>query len=111
MMKKTALPILFAMLLVLCAALLASYAPAQAQQLPKIPRIGFIASASQEAVPNVEPFRAGLRELGYAEGKNILVEYRYAEGKLERLPGLVTDLVQLNVEALVLATQTAIRAV
>ena len=60
--------------------------------------------------PFVDAFRQGLRDLGYVEGKNILVEYRYAEGKLERVPGLVTELVQLNVDALVVGTQTAIRA-
>ena len=83
---------------------------AQAQQLPKIPRIGFIAAASQEAVPNVEPFRAGLRELGYVEGKNILVEYRYAEGMEDRLPGLVAELVQLRVDVLIIPPLRAIRA-
>ena len=93
--------------------LLALCFPAKAQQPTKVPRIGYLSTNGDASNPPpfVEACRQGLRDLGYIEGKNILVEYRYAEGKLERLPGLVTDLVQLNVEALVLATQTAIRAV
>ena len=85
---------------------------AQAQQPKKIPRIGYLSTNGDPSNPPpfVDAFRQGLRDLGYAEGKNILVEYRYAEGKLERVPGLVTELVQLNVDALVLGTQTAIRA-
>jgi putative ABC transport system substrate-binding protein len=81
---------------------LASVHLVEAQQTGKIPRIGFIASASPEAVPNIEPLRAGLRELGYVEGKNILVEYRYAEGMEDRLPGLVAELVQLRVDVLII---------
>ena len=79
-MKKKLVRLIFGVLL------LPVVLQAQAQQLPKIPRIGFIATASPEAVPNIEPLRAGLRELGYVEGKNILVEYRYAEGMEDRLP-------------------------
>ena len=60
--------------------------------------------------PQVEAFRQGLRDLGYIEGKNILVEYRYAEGKLDRIPSLVAELVQLKVDVLVVATLPAIRA-
>ena len=103
-MKKKLVRLIFGVLL------LPVTLQAQARQLPKIPRIGFIASASQEAVPNVEPFRAGLRELGYAEGKNILVEYRYAEGMEDRLPGLVAELVQLRVDVLIIPPLRAIRA-
>jgi putative tryptophan/tyrosine transport system substrate-binding protein len=98
--------------LTLCAMLFAVCLPAEAQQPGKVPRIGYLSTNGDASNPPpfVEAFRQGLRDLGYVEGKNILVEYRYAEGKLERVPGLVTDLVQLNVEALVLGTQTAIRA-
>ena len=60
--------------------------------------------------PYVEAFRQGLRDLGYIEGKNILVEYRYAEGKLDRIPSLVAELVQLKVDVLVVPTLPAIRA-
>src|SRR5262249_41758994 len=61
--------------------------PADAQQLKKVHRIGFLggASASSYAV-RIDAFRQGLYELGYIEGKNIVIEYRYAEGKLDRLP-------------------------
>ena len=97
--------------LTLCALLFALCLPASAQQ-PKLPRIGYLSTNGDPSNPPpfVDAFRQGLRDLGYVEGKNILVEYRYAEGKLERVPGLVTELVQLNVDALVLGTQTAIRA-
>src|SRR5207249_10796091 len=82
---------------------------AQAQQPTKVPRIGFVTGASPEG-PYVEDFRRGLRDLGYNEGKNIVVEYRYAEGKNERFPGLVAELVQLKVDALVITALPAIRA-
>src|ERR1044071_7298707 len=96
----------------LIALLFSLCAPADAQQLRKLPRIGYLSTNGDPSrrPPFVEAFRQGLRELGYVEGKNILVEYRYAEGKLERVPGLVTELVQLNVDALVLGTSQAIVA-
>jgi len=61
-------------------------------------------------VPNVEPLRAGLRELGYVERKNILVEYRYAQGMEDRLPDLVAELVQLRVDVLIVPPLRALRA-
>ena len=87
-------------------------AEAWAQQPAKVPRIGYLSTNGDPSRPPpfVEAFRQGLRDLGYIEGKNIQVEYRYAEGKLERVPDLVIELVQLNVDALVLGTSTAIRA-
>ena len=60
--------------------------------------------------PSVEAFRQGLRDLGYLEGKNILIEYRYVEGKLERIPSLVAELVQLKVDVLVCTSSSLIRA-
>jgi putative tryptophan/tyrosine transport system substrate-binding protein len=60
--------------------------------------------------PNVEAFQHGLRDLGYIEGKNILVEYRYAEGKVDRAPALLAELVQLNPDVLVVETLTGIHA-
>ena len=68
--------------------ILVSSHPAEAQKPTQLPRIGFIASAGPEAAPNVEPFRRGLRELGYIEGKNILIEYRY-RGMPDQTPSLV----------------------
>jgi ABC-type uncharacterized transport system substrate-binding protein len=80
---------------------------AQAQQAKKTPRIRILVSAEG---PNIEGFRRGLRDLGYIEGKNILVEYRYAKGNQDRIPGLVAELVQLKVEILVVGAQASIRA-
>ncbi len=57
-----------------------------------------------------EAFRQGLRELGYVEGKNIVIEYRYAEGKLDRLPALAAELVRLKVDIIVTAGPTPTRA-
>ena len=70
-------------------------AVAQAQQPARIPRIGILSPASASFYSaRVEAFRQRLRELGYVEGKNIVIEYRYAEGKLDRLPDLAAELVQ-----------------
>jgi len=70
----------------------------------KVPRIGYLSGGpgANDPGPAVEAFRQGLRELGYVEGKNILVEYRYVEGNLDRVPSLVAELVQLKVDILVL---------
>ena len=84
---------------------------AEAQQAAKIPRIGYVSGGSpSDPGPLVEAFQQGLRDLGYAEGKNILVERRYAEGNTERVPGLVTELVQRKVDVLVVGTLVGIRA-
>jgi putative ABC transport system substrate-binding protein len=88
--------------LALCAMLFALCFPAQAQQPTKIPRIGFLTASSLSAVSGrIEAFRQVLRELGYTEGKTIVIEYRYAEGKLDRLPALVAELVRLKVDIIV----------
>jgi len=94
------------------ALLLALSFPAEAQQPGKIPRIGYVSGGADD-LTNLGPeeaFRHGLRDLGYVEGKNILVEYRSQEGKADRGPSLVAELVQLKVDVLVLATSPAIRA-
>ena len=84
---------------------------AQAQQSTKIPRIGYLTGVSLSAdSPRFEGFRQGLRELGYVEGKNIVIEYRYAEGKLDRLPALAAELVRLKVDIIVSAGATGTRA-
>ena len=87
-------------------------AVAQAQQPTNVRRIGYLSATGDPSTPGseVEAFRQGLRDLGYAEGKNILVEYRYVEGKSDRTPSLVAELVQLKVDVLVLRSQPAIRA-
>jgi putative ABC transport system substrate-binding protein len=78
-------------------------AGAGAQQPTKIPRIGYLSAGGRfiSGSPRIETFRQGLRELGYVEGKNIVIEYRYAEGKLDRLPALAAELVRLKVEIIV----------
>ena len=82
--------------------LLSTASPTQAQQPVKTPRIGVLMSGSPEPRRAVlEAFRQGLRELGYVEGKNIAIEYRFSEGKDERLPELATELVQLKVDIIV----------
>jgi putative tryptophan/tyrosine transport system substrate-binding protein len=73
---------------------------ADAQQAGKVPRIGFLTSLSSISARH-EAFRQGLSELGYIEGKNIVIEYRYTEGKQDRLPELVTELVRLKVDLIV----------
>jgi len=96
--------------LTLCAMLYALCLPAQAQQPTKIPRIGYLTAASLSAMaPRADAFRQGLRELGYVEGKNIIIEYRYAEGKLDRLPALAVDLERLKVEIIVTGGPAATR--
>jgi putative tryptophan/tyrosine transport system substrate-binding protein len=75
---------------------------AEAQQPAKIPQIGFLlASSPSTSAFGIAAFRQGLRELGYEEGKNITIEYRYAEGKMERLPELAVELVRLKVDVIV----------
>src|SRR6266571_191299 len=75
---------------------------ANAQQPAKVPRIGFLSSLSPAAVSaRMDAFRQGLRELGYVEGKNIVIESRWAEGKTERLPELAAELVRLKVDVIV----------
>src|SRR5215470_3398668 len=97
--------------LALCAVLRVLSVHAEAQQPKKIPRIGYLSPTGDSNAPglNVEAFRRGMRELGYIEGKNILVEYRYIEGKPDRIPGLVNEFVQLKVDVLVLVPLTALR--
>jgi ABC-type uncharacterized transport system substrate-binding protein len=91
--------------LALSALLFAFCLPTAAQQSTKIPRIGYLSSTSPSAgSARIEAFRQGLRELGYLEGKNILIEWRYAEGKLDRLPALAAELVHLKVDIIVSAS-------
>jgi putative tryptophan/tyrosine transport system substrate-binding protein len=101
----------------LSALLFALCSTAEAQQpAGKIPRIGFLSrelhpsdSRAAEA-PRLEGFRQGLRELGYIEDKTIIIEYRYADGRLERLPALAGELVRLKVEIIVADTTVVARA-
>jgi len=96
----------------LCTVLFSLCLSVEAQQPAKISRIGVLSSSGNSGTPGsqIEAFRQGLRDLGYIEGKNILVEYRYAEGEQARIPSLVTELVQLKVDVLVVTALTAVRA-
>ena len=80
----------------------ASFDLVEAQQPTKVPRIGFFSSISPSIFSDrVEAFRQGLGELGYVEGKNIVIEWRSAEGKADRLPALAAELVRLKVDVIV----------
>ena len=85
-----------------------------AQEPQKVPRVGVLLPGSSpsasEASPNLDAFRRGLREHGYVEGRTIAIEYRFGEGRDDRLPGLAAELVGLNVDVIVTATGPAILA-
>ena len=88
--------------LALCSLLLAPCSAVEAQQPAKVPRIGYLTAASlSDIAARTEAFRQGLRELGYVEGKNIVIEWRDAEGKPDRLPALAAELVRLKVDVIV----------
>ena len=83
---------------------------AQAQQPTKIPRIGYLSGSSPSTSPaRRKAFQQGLRELGYVEGKNIIIEWRFAEEKFDRLPALAAELVRLKVDIIVTAGPQATR--
>ncbi len=93
--------------------LLAPAFAAEAQPRTKVARIGFLATASLESPETrvtLDAFRQGLRERGYVEGQNIHIEYRAAEGKIERFPGLATELVRLKVDLIFAPGTSAARA-
>jgi putative tryptophan/tyrosine transport system substrate-binding protein len=94
----------------LSALLSALQGPAGAQQTAKIPRVGYLSSASPSATLAPGAFRQALRDLGFVEGKNIVIEQRYAELKLDRLPELAAELVRLKVDIIVAGGIRAIRA-
>jgi ABC-type uncharacterized transport system substrate-binding protein len=88
----------------LCAMLAALCGSAEAQQTAKISRIGFLTAGSPSTISaRIDAFRQGLRELGYVEDKNIVIEWRFAEGKPDSLPGLVAELVRLKVDVILSA--------
>ena len=100
--------------LVVAVSILAAPLAADAQPAGKVRRIGYLSNSSATAeLPkvNVEAFRQGLRELGWVEDRNIVIDYRYAEGRLDRLPDLAAELVRLKVELIVATpTPTAVAA-
>jgi putative tryptophan/tyrosine transport system substrate-binding protein len=106
-MKKAAVPSIFVAVVLLALGVIAD-----AQEPKKIPWIGYLTGSSPSArSARIEAFGQGLRELGYVEGKNIVIEYRYAKGKLDRLPVLAAELLRLNVEVIVTGGPAVTRAV
>ena len=98
--------------LVVAVSILAVPLAADAQPAGKVHRIGYLGGASSTiAAPFIEAFREGLREFGWVEGKNIVIDYRFAEGRFDRLPDLAAELVRLKVEVIVaVATPPAVAA-
>src|SRR5437773_10437039 len=86
--------------LALCATLFALCSSAEGQQTKKIPRVGYIATRSGPG-PSEKAFLQGLQSLGYIEGQTIMIEWRFAQEKFDRLPELASELVQLKVDAIV----------
>jgi putative tryptophan/tyrosine transport system substrate-binding protein len=109
-MKKAAVPSIFVVVVLLAVAVIA-----EAQQPKKVARIGYLAFGSpppSSAPPNreVEAFYQGLREVGYTEGKNLIIEYRYAKGNSKRFPQLTAELVSSKVDLILATTRPAIEA-
>jgi putative tryptophan/tyrosine transport system substrate-binding protein len=95
--------------LMLSSMLFAFSVPAEAQQAPKIPHVGILFIGGRDQ-PHLESFKQGMREHGYTEGKNVFFEYRYAEGKYDRLPDLAADLVQKKVDVIVTTSSLSAQA-
>jgi putative tryptophan/tyrosine transport system substrate-binding protein len=105
MKKGAALSILLAVMLVAVAVI------AETQQPAKVPRIGFFVGGFAPAYASrIEAFRQGLHDLGYVEGKNIVVEYRYGERKEERFPELAAELIHLKVDVIVTSSTAGVLA-
>src|SRR5262245_62917346 len=96
-----------ALFLLLTASILISFLRVEAQQPKKVPRIGYLSPSDAATEPTrSEPIRRALRELGYIDGQNIAIEYRYAEGKVDRFPELAAELVRLKVDIILAAGGT-----
>src|SRR5882672_11327673 len=105
MRKAGVLSILFVVVLLAVAVI------AEAQQPSKVPKIGFLVGPSRSfCASRMESLQQGLHSLGYIEGKNIVIEYRYAEGKADRLPTLAAELVGLNVDVIVTSATPSVLA-
>ena len=104
--RNVALTVLFSFFFVFCASVVAQ------QPTKAVPRIGFIFSTGTPETPSplFESFRLGLKDLGYVDGKNVSIESRYAEGRSDRIPALVADLVQQKVDVIVAGNNVIIRA-
>ena len=105
-MKKAAVPSILVAVVLFAVAVVA-----EAQQPKKIPRIGVLISGSpSNATRRIQAFQQGLRDLGYIEGQNLIIEYRYAEGKVDRLPDLAAELVRLKVDAIFAQSTASVQA-
>ena len=89
--------------------LLTAGSSTDAQQPKKVARIGYLGNTASTSAIDMKPFRERLSELGYVEGQNITIEYRYFDGKVERLPELAAELVRLNCEVIVAIGNEAAR--
>jgi putative tryptophan/tyrosine transport system substrate-binding protein len=87
--------------ILICAMLFALCSSAEARQPTKVPRVGFLETTTAASAVLMEAFQQEMRKLGWIEGKNFTIEYRFAEGKFDRLPGLAADLVRLKVDLIV----------
>ena len=87
--------------------ILAAPLTAEAQPVGKVPRIAFLSTTSPGSSPTTDAFIQGLRELGYFEGKNIAVEWRWGRGTTERFPEFAADVVRLKVDIIVAANSPA----
>jgi len=96
--------------LLFAAAILSAAKMSEAQLPTKVPRIGFLANSGPGADPRIRAFQQGLSELRYLEGKNIVIEYRYAEGSNDRLTNFVAEFVRLKVDVIVTGSTIAVRA-
>jgi len=98
-MKRAAVPSILVVAVLVAVAVIA-----EAQQAKKVPRIGYLSSSdpTRESA-RAQAIRQALRELGYIEGQNVVIEYRYGEGKLDRAPGLAAELVRLKVDVIVVS--------
>ena len=106
------IPRALGLILILALSILAAPLSADAQQPAKVVRIGFLNPATPAATAHfLEAFRQALRELGYVEGKNIILERRYAEGRVERLPDLAAELVRLKVDVILAVLNPTVQAV
>jgi putative ABC transport system substrate-binding protein len=100
MAREKSIPLILALICLLPAIFLPS-ASTGAQQPGKVYRIGYLSGGVSGPSPDIEAFRQGLRDLGYFEGKNLVIEYRYTERNAERYPKLAADLVRLNVDVII----------
>ena len=87
--------------LIVATLILTGLPPAWAQQPKKIARVGYLGNTASTSATSMKPFHERLRDLGYIEGQNIAIEYRYFDGKVERLPELAAELVRLNCDVIV----------